>query len=238
LADNRHHPRYPIRLAVRYPSTRSLLGDYTRSVSKGGVAIESDRDLAEGTEFVFEMSSPELPDPVEVRGKVIWTRPAAQVGRFTLGIQYQFDDDERRQRLERVIESILSEHEFERQRKHPRVPVSIEVHGPGQIWQMRDLSVGGAMLQAVSTNPIEVQVGQKLVLEIRVSDLDTALSAEVVWVAQPYALHTELVPGRFGMRFTQLGAEFSPLVEQLMRMQVRPERVGLILRPMPKRGLD
>src|SRR5437667_10116290 len=96
----REHPRFPIRLAVRYPSARSLLGDYTRSISKGGVAIESERNLDIGTEFVFEMSSPELPDAVEVRGKVVWTRPASNAGKFTLGIQYAYEDTERRERLE------------------------------------------------------------------------------------------------------------------------------------------
>src|SRR5262249_18626440 len=153
-------PRFPIRLAVRYPSARSLLGDYTRSVSKGGAAIESERNLEIGTEFIFEMSSPELPDPVEVKGKVVWTRPTGQPGRYTLGIQYAFEDDQRRQRLEVVIESILAEHKYERQRKHPRVPVAIEVHGQARIWQMRDLSIGGAMLQAASHDPVAIEAGQ------------------------------------------------------------------------------
>src|SRR5215471_12803373 len=96
----REHPRFPIRLTVRYPSARSLLGDYTRSISKGGVAIDSERNLDIGTEFVFEMSSPELPEPVEVHGKVIWTRPSGTAGKYTLGIQYAFEDVERRERVE------------------------------------------------------------------------------------------------------------------------------------------
>src|SRR5262249_3806664 len=104
----REHPRFPIRLAVRYPSARSLLGDYTRSVSKGGVAIDSERNLDIGTEFVFEMSAPDLPDPVEVHGKVVWARTAGG-GKYTLGIQYTFEDVERRERLEKVIETILGE---------------------------------------------------------------------------------------------------------------------------------
>src|SRR5262249_55199243 len=107
----REHPRFPIRLSVRYPSARSLLGDYTRSISKGGVAIESERDLPIGTEFVFALSAPEIADSVEIQGRVMWTRPSAHAGQHTLGIQYTFDDEDRREKLEQVIETILGEHQ-------------------------------------------------------------------------------------------------------------------------------
>jgi uncharacterized protein (TIGR02266 family) len=234
----REHPRYPIRLAVRYPSARSLLGDYTRSVSKGGASIESERNLSIGTEFVFEMSSPELPEPVEIKGKVVWTRPSANDGRFTLGIQYAFEDEQRRERLEQVIETILAEHQYERQRKHPRVPVSIEVRGQNRVWQMRDLSVGGAMLQAASTAAISIAAGQRLQLDVRVQQFDAVLHAEAVWVAQPYTVNRQTVAGRIGLRFVDLEPELAEIIEQIMRTHLQPERAGLTVKPLPKRGLD
>jgi uncharacterized protein (TIGR02266 family) len=234
----REHPRFPIRLAVRYPSARSLLGDYTRSVSKGGVAIDSERNLEIGTEFVFEMSAPDLPDPVEVHGKVVWTR-AAGSGKYTLGIQYTFEDVERRERLEKVIETILGEQLYERQRRYPRVPVAIEVHGQRRIWQMRDLSRGGAMIQASTISPIGIIAGQRMQLSLRVQQFDAVLEAETAWVAQPYEVGPkQSVAGRFGVRFIEIEPEISEILEQIMRAQLQPERVNMIVRPIPKRGLD
>jgi uncharacterized protein (TIGR02266 family) len=235
----REHPRFPIRLSVRYPSARSLLGDYTRSISKGGVAIESERNLEIGTEFVFEMTSPELPDPVEVHGKVMWTHAASTPGKWTLGIQYAYEDIERRERLEKVIESILGEHLYERQRRYPRAPVSIEVHGQKRIWMMRDLSLGGALLQASTISPIGIIAGQRLTLAWRIQQFDAVLQAETVWVAQPYEVAPkQSVVGRFGIRFLEVEPEIAEILEQVMRAQVQPERVTLTVRPIPKRGLD
>ena len=235
----REHPRFPVRLAVRYPSARSLLGDYTRSISKGGVAIESDRNLEIGTEFVFEMSSPELPDPVEVRGKVVWTHASSTAGKWTLGIQYAYEDVERRERLEKVIQSILGEHQYERQRKHPRAPVSIEVHGQKRVFHMRDLSLGGAMLQASSISPIGLIAGQRLTLAMRVQQFDAVLEAEAVWVAQPYEVAPkQSVAGKFGIRFLEVAPAIAEMLEQIMRAQLQPERVNLTILPIAKRGHD
>jgi uncharacterized protein (TIGR02266 family) len=234
----REYPRYPIRLAVRYPSARSLLGDYTRSISRGGVAIESERDLEIGTQFIFELSSPDLAEVVEVHGKVVWTRAAAQPGRTMLGIQYNFTDGPQRERLEKVIETILAEHRYERQRQHPRVPVSLDVQGAGRVWLMRDLSLGGAMMQATDAAGIDVAAGQRLTLELRVAEFDAVVDAEVVWVAQPYMANQDTIHGRFGVRFMDLEGPLGELLEQIMRTALRPERVSMVLRPMPKRGLD
>src|SRR5215831_6797466 len=228
----REHPRFPIRLAVRYPSARSLLGDYTRSVSKGGVAIESGRNLEIGTEFVFAMSSPEIVDSVEIHGKVVWTRPAAQPGKFVLGIQYTFADADRRERLERLIETILGEHRYERQRRHPRVPVTIEVHGAGRVWIMRDLSLGGTMLQSSTPETLAIGAGQRLRLQVRVEQFDVVIDGEAVWIAQPFPGNEgEVVAGRFGMRFQDLEPELAEIINQIMRAQLMPARVTLTLKP-------
>jgi len=235
----REHPRFPIRLSVRYPSARSLLGDYTRSVSKGGVAIESERRPDIGTQFVFEMTSPEVAQMVEIRGRVVWTRASAQPGKYVLGIQYTFADSERRAQLEHVIETILSEHRYERQRRHPRMPVTIEVQGLGRIWSMRDLSQGGASLQSSTNDPIGIVAGQRLRLDVRVDAFDAVLEAETIWVAQPFPVHGEqMAAGRLGFRFVGLTAELRALVDRIMRAQVLPTRVGLVARRLPKRGLE
>jgi uncharacterized protein (TIGR02266 family) len=236
--DNRQHPRFPIRLAVRYPSARSLLGDYTKSISKGGVAIDSERNLEVGTEFIFEMSAPELPQPLEVKGRVVWIRAIAQTGKYTMGIQYQFPDDERRERLETVIETILAEHQWERQRKHPRMPVSIEVVQGKRLWLIRDLSLGGAHVQSLTKESVDFGVGQRVRFEIRVSEFDAAIDSEVVWTGQPYEVHGETIMGRFGVKFVGVGPEVEAIIDQVMRAQVVPSRVAMSVKPAPKRGLD
>ena len=45
----------PVRLRVTYKSAESLLSEFTRSVGKGAVTIESRKPLNIGTRFVFEL---------------------------------------------------------------------------------------------------------------------------------------------------------------------------------------
>ena len=48
-----------MRLKVSYKTPEALLSEFTRSVGRGGVTIESKKSLPVGTRFVFELHAQE-----------------------------------------------------------------------------------------------------------------------------------------------------------------------------------
>ena len=222
-------PQPPIRLVVKYPSARALLNDYTKSISKGGIAMESERNIRVGQPFVFELRTPDLSSSLEMKGLVTWTRPSDQPGKFTVGIQYSIPDEQQRDQFQRLIENVLADHQWERQRKHPRIPVSVEVRADKRIWTMRDLSLGGAMLQAVSYEPLDEVPGDTVHLLLRVGTVDLVLVSAIAWVAQAFHLGQEQIAGRIGIQFTQLTPAIAPEIEKVMRSEVVPTFAQLII---------
>src|SRR6188768_3494156 len=64
-----------VRLKVAYKQPEALLSEYTRSVGRGGVTLQTQKSLPVGTRFVFEMHNPGVATPVEVLGEVVRVTP-------------------------------------------------------------------------------------------------------------------------------------------------------------------
>src|SRR5262249_22677125 len=70
--ERREGGRAPIELKVEYKKLNTFFADYTRNISKGGTFIKTRKPLDEGTEFVFKLVVPKLPEPLAIRGAVKW----------------------------------------------------------------------------------------------------------------------------------------------------------------------
>lgn len=112
-SDRRGGPRATIELSVEYKRLNTFFADYTRNISKGGTYIRTDRPLPRGTELAFALSVRELPEPLRLKGRVVWTvsvedqtedRPAG------MGIEFVYDTDEERARVDAVVERLMGEH--------------------------------------------------------------------------------------------------------------------------------
>jgi type IV pilus assembly protein PilZ len=114
--DRRRQHRAPIELKVEYKRLNTFFADYTKNISRGGSFIATDKPLPVGTEFVFALSVPNLPEPLRLRGKVIWvTQPAlaTKADPAGMGIEFQYDEHERREKesaVERLMTAELGEH--------------------------------------------------------------------------------------------------------------------------------
>ena len=110
--DRRQHGRAPIELKVEYKRLNTFFSDYTRNISRGGTFVATPRPLPIGTEFVFALVIPRLPEALRLRGKVIWTTsedeasPANPAG---MGIEFQYRDDAERREKEASVERLLRE---------------------------------------------------------------------------------------------------------------------------------
>src|SRR5262249_47446592 len=70
--ERREHVRAPIELKVEYKKLNTFFADYTKNICKGGTSIKTKKPLDIGTEFLFKLSVPNLPEPLALRGQVKW----------------------------------------------------------------------------------------------------------------------------------------------------------------------
>ena len=114
--ERRIEVRSPIELKVEYKRLNTFFADYTKNISRGGSFIGTEKPLPVGTEFVFALGVPNLPEPLRLRGKVIWVTQPALASRGNpagMGIEFQYDEHERREKeaaVERLMTSELGEH--------------------------------------------------------------------------------------------------------------------------------
>ena len=108
--DRRYGSRAPIELKVEYKRLNTFFADYTKNISRGGTFIGTDKPLPVGTDFIFALGVPHMPEPVRLRGKVIWTTPAEEATKANpcgMGIEFQYAVGEREQK-ESAVERLMT----------------------------------------------------------------------------------------------------------------------------------
>jgi hypothetical protein len=215
--------RDPIRFKVTYKSPEALIGEFTRSVGKGSVALESHRPLAVGTRFLFEMHAKGVAEHVEVTGQVIHVRPAAQ-GKYLLGIRY--DPGQERKGIDAVLRRIFEDHRAEKIRRYPRVPLYLRAtedtpYSPSFL--IRDLSRGGAGVEVESPAlPRSVHVGVAVLLDVWTSLGPLSLPGEVVWQVLPPNERTRWINPSFGVSFGRLRYDVAERLEKIVTLRGLP----------------
>ena len=102
----------PITLKVEYKRLNSFFADYTRNISRGGTFIRTANPLAIGTEFMFQLAVPSLPDPLTIRGKVQWIvqeSEATEDQEPGMGIGFVYDSEADRDRIANTVEKLMVE---------------------------------------------------------------------------------------------------------------------------------
>ncbi|MFO0556750.1 MAG: TIGR02266 family protein [Polyangiales bacterium] len=109
VGDRRGNARIPIALRVEYKRVNSFFADYTRNISKGGTFIATARPLPIGTEFVFELSVPDLPEPLRLKGVVEWRVEAPESDAEQpagMGIRFRYETTDEREKVHAVVEAL------------------------------------------------------------------------------------------------------------------------------------
>jgi hypothetical protein len=206
----------PVRLRVSYKTPESLLGEFTRSVGKGGVAIESRKGLAVGTQFVFELSVKGVKAPLEVLGEVTQCR-AISKGKFLVTIRYDAATD--RRALDELLQRISDSHKYEKVRKFPRLPINVpatEEQAYSASYVIRDISLGGLGVEVEAEKlPLQIRAGEPFFCEIQLQGGALALHGEVAWTYAPPAERAKLASPAFGVKFGRLRV---PVRERLQRI--------------------
>jgi type IV pilus assembly protein PilZ len=111
--ERRRDDRASIELVVRYQRLNAFFADYAKNISRGGTFVATQKPLPKGTEFVFLLDVPQLPEAISLRAHVMWTVEREQAGKGNpagMGIQFQYDDEDERSRLELYVEELIVEH--------------------------------------------------------------------------------------------------------------------------------
>lgn len=216
-------PAEPIRFKVSYKSAQSLLSEFTRSVGKGGVTIQSRKRIPLGTKFIFELVSQGLERSVEVVGQVLQVTEGVG-GTFLLHIRYDPSVD--RQGLDALIQRIFDAHRFEKVRKHARIPLNLRgtedaPYSPQYV--VRDVSMGGIGVEVEAEKlPVAVRTGEPMLLEIWLSLGTLALYGEIVWAVTPPVDRAALMNPCFGVQFGKLRPETSERLQKIIQLKGLP----------------
>lgn len=213
----------PVRLRVSYKSPQSLLTEFTRSISKGSVTIESRKGLPVGTKFVFELLADGVKVPVEVNGEVLQVTDGIH-GKKLLHIRY--DPGQDRQGLDNLIAQIFDAHRYEKARKHPRIPLNLRgteeaPYSPQYV--VRDISMGGVGVEVEADKlPAHVSTGQPFLLEIWLSLGTLALYGEILWAFTPPPDRAKLLNPSFGVQFGKLRQDTKDRLEKIIHLKSLP----------------
>jgi type IV pilus assembly protein PilZ len=115
-SNRRIHPRAAIELKVEYKKLNTFFQDYTRNICKGGTFINTYKPLSVGTEFLFQLIVPELPEPLTLKGVVRWIVIEEDAGKDPtrpdpgMGIQFIYDSDDERDKVESIVEQLMKKH--------------------------------------------------------------------------------------------------------------------------------
>lgn len=215
-----------------FKSARSLITEYTTSISKGGCRLQSKQALPVGTRFVFEMYATNAEAPVEVEGEVIWCGPSSESGLHELGIRY-LPSEEKRAALEKLLEEIFAEHRYEKARLHPRIPVNLvarDALSPEQRYLIRDLSRGGMGLRVPAETSLPADLQPQALASLAVhfaGEPPLEVGGEVVWIAygRKGFTHTAI-----GVAFVGIGLQHQQAIDGLIQLR-RPVDLTIIFGP-------
>lgn len=224
--ERRKDPRLPIRLKVTYKSAEALVTEYTTCVSKGGCAMVTEREVARGTRFVFEMYAHDHSYPLEVEGEVVRVQPIEGTRKFEIGIRY-LTAGAQREVLDHLLSKIMVDNQYQTVRRYPRIPVNLVAYDrdPQVRYLIRDASRGGLRVEGrVVSN--DVKIGTPVEIKIWIGEQGEAFSIRgtVAWLHRG----TRAARTRFGVQFDSMDDTQLMVVDGLTRL-LRPRRMELTL---------
>jgi type IV pilus assembly protein PilZ len=116
MADERQqrvHARLPIEIKVEYRRLNAFVADFSRDLSGGGLFVRTGHPLPVGTECLFTLELPNLPEPLSLRGivrRVVENVAEGSEEAPGMGVELLFDDDAERRALRTVVDDLMVAH--------------------------------------------------------------------------------------------------------------------------------
>ncbi|MFH1435511.1 MAG: TIGR02266 family protein [Pseudomonadota bacterium] len=109
--DKEYNPQKPIELKVDYKRVNTFISDYCKNISRNYTFIKTRNPLPEGTNFLFKIAVPGLPEILTLKGyvKKLVKESEAKRGGGGMEIFFQYDSEAERARLFAKIEKLIIE---------------------------------------------------------------------------------------------------------------------------------
>jgi hypothetical protein len=211
-----------VRLKVAYKHPESLIGEFTRSVGQGAVALECRKAVPTGTRFIFELHAQGYPEAVEVAGEVIAVTEQ-DPGRYLLTIRYEPASE--RTGLDALLLGLMKRQQAERIREYPRVPLQLRAteeapYSPA--YRVLDLSLGGMGVEIEAPIlPRAVKVGTPFLADVWLNAGALVLHGEIAWTATTPSVQRWVHP-RFGVHFGRLRDDTRERLERILMLRGLP----------------
>ena len=105
-SERRTSQRVELFLKVVYPEGSDPRRDYISNLGEGGMLLHTSLPLEPGEQISFSLEFPELAEPLQLKGLVRWRRepdPEAPEEAAGLGVQFLFESEEQRDRIEGLV---------------------------------------------------------------------------------------------------------------------------------------
>ena len=102
----RLYRRRTVRVIVEYVSDGGLACDAATTLGAGGLFIETESPLIEGTHLKMRFTLPGSTRTHEIEGRVVWRSDAANDGSTTPGMGIEFTDRDASNQLARELEHL------------------------------------------------------------------------------------------------------------------------------------
>ena len=107
IQERRKHPRVMLRALVDYESTDTYLYDYSTDLSEGGIFIETEKSLPEGTALTLRFTLPNVDRVFEVKASVAWmNRGRSKQLPPGMGVRFESMDEADRKAITDYISSV------------------------------------------------------------------------------------------------------------------------------------
>lgn len=186
----------------------------------------TEREVARGTKFVFEMYATDHHAPLEVEGEVVRVQPIEGTRKFEIGIRY-VTAGAQREVLDDLISRIMVDPSFRELRRYPRIPVNLVAHDrdPHIRYLIRDASRGGICIEGRTvSNDVHAETPIDLKVWLREQTTPISIRGAVAWLHRS----SRPVRTRMGVRFDPLDDSQLMVIEGIVRL-MRPHRLELSL---------
>lgn len=113
--EKRVMPRVDTNLNIAYTSSGASRYSYMLNLSGGGIFIKTDTPLPIDAELTMSFRLPGDPDMLQVRGRVVWTKPETRAFPAGMGVQFLDPPPECARKIQSFVQDSL--------RKRPPAPM-------------------------------------------------------------------------------------------------------------------
>lgn len=104
--ERRKFERAGLVVRVDYRTVDELFTEFTQNINEGGLFVETENLHPTGTTVWLQFKIPGSDDPLDVEGRVVWTRDSGSGEPSGMGIEFDDLDRQARERINQLVRQL------------------------------------------------------------------------------------------------------------------------------------